>query len=84
MNDVTHSETLLFSFLFDASENKTNNFTRLQIYFKGKNWELVIGQEPVVFIFFPHLNMQKKLLIMGPNNTKNSYLTNNIVEKHQI
>jgi hypothetical protein len=27
----------------------------------------------VVFVyFFPHLNMQKNLLIMGPNNTKNS------------
>jgi hypothetical protein len=27
----------------------------------------------VVFVnFFPHLNMQKTLLIMGPNNTKNS------------
>jgi hypothetical protein len=27
----------------------------------------------LVFVyFFPHLNMQKNLLIMGPNNTKNS------------
>ena len=42
----------------------------------------------VVFVyFFPHLNMQKNVLFMGPNNTKNSsksvifsYLTmNNIV-----
>jgi hypothetical protein len=26
----------------------------------------------VLVYFFPHLNMQKSLLIMGPNNTKNS------------
>jgi len=58
LNDVTHSETLFFSFLFDASENKTNNFTRLQIYFKEKKlWGLVIeiglGQAPV-FSSFEH------------------------------
>ncbi len=36
--------------------------------------EVGLEQAPfVAFVyFFPHLNMQKKLLIMGPNNTKNS------------
>ncbi len=55
---------LFFSFLFDASENKTNNFTRLQIYFKEKTVGISHrddqGKHPLLFLFFfPHLNMQK-------------------------
>jgi len=38
-----------------------------------------IGQEQaylvVLVYFYPHLNMQKTLLIMDPNNTKNCSLT---------
>ncbi len=35
--------------------------------------EIGLEQAPlVVFIFFPHLNMQKNLLIMGPNTKKSS------------
>jgi hypothetical protein len=71
LNDVTHSETLFFSFLFDASENKTNNFTRLQIYFKEKKlWGLVIEIGPV---FFPHLNMQKNCWLWAPTILKTIY-----------
>ncbi len=58
---------------------------------KGSLSTIEIGLEQAPFVvfvnFFPHLNMQKKLLIMDTNNTKNSsksvifsYLTlNNIV-----
>ncbi len=54
------------------------------LVFPGVRLEEIIeiGLEHARFVvlvyFFPHLNMQKNLLIMGPNNTKNcsfSYLT---------
>ncbi len=39
--------------------------------------EIGLQHAPFVALvyFFPHLNMQKNLLIMGPNNTKNSSLS---------
>jgi hypothetical protein len=39
-------------------------------------WGIELGIEQAPFVvnvyFLPHLNMQKTLLIMGSNNTKNS------------
>jgi hypothetical protein len=68
LRDILVSSNLFFFFVNDALTRE---------YLRGKyhcTVDVEIGLVIVLVYFFPHLNMQKTLLIMGPNNTQNSSL----------
>jgi hypothetical protein len=59
-----------------ANNNNDSQFVKAQSSGYSTTMAIEIGPERAPFVvfvyFFPHLNMQKNLLIMGLDNTKNS------------